>query len=157
MSIYKRLAPFFVLILLLGTFAPARADEYEPPTATSTPKATATLKLSATPTLTATLPAGVTAIPTLTPTAGPPTATPYPVVIPLIIHEPTPVGYGPDEFDFGINPLTGLMVDDPARLERRPMAIKVTNYPRYVRPQPGLSKADIVFEYYMERLSLIHI
>jgi hypothetical protein len=31
------------------------------------------------------------------------------------------------------------------------MVIKVTNYPRYVRPQSGLSLADVVFEYYMER------
>ncbi|MEJ2487061.1 MAG: DUF3048 domain-containing protein [Anaerolineales bacterium] len=41
-------------------------------------------------------------------------------------------------------------MSDPQFLERRPVAIKVTNYPRYVRPQSGLSKADIVFEYYME-------
>jgi hypothetical protein len=30
------------------------------------------------------------------------------------------------------------------------MAIKITNYPRYVRPQSGLTLADVVFEYYIE-------
>lgn len=49
-----------------------------------------------------------------------------------------------------INPLTGLPPSDPALLERRPMAIKVTNFPRYVRPQSGLTLADQVFEYYIE-------
>jgi hypothetical protein len=48
------------------------------------------------------------------------------------------------------NPLTGLPQADPSLLERRPMAIKVANYPRYVRPQSGLSLADQVFEYYIE-------
>lgn len=49
-----------------------------------------------------------------------------------------------------INPLTGLPPSDPALLERRPMVIKVTNFPRYVRPQSGLSLADQVYEYYIE-------
>ncbi len=73
-----------------------------------------------------------------------------PVVIPLIVHESQPEGYGPENFPFFINPLTGLLVGDTDLLDRRPMAIKVTNHPRYVRPQSGLSKADIVYEYYME-------
>ncbi|HUI90108.1 MAG TPA: DUF3048 domain-containing protein [Anaerolineales bacterium] len=49
-----------------------------------------------------------------------------------------------------IDPLTGLPPADPSLLERRPLAIKVTNYPRYVRPQAGLTLADEVFEYYIE-------
>lgn len=49
-----------------------------------------------------------------------------------------------------INPLTGLPASDPALLNRRPMAIKVANYPRYIRPQSGLTLADQVFEYYIE-------
>jgi hypothetical protein len=73
-----------------------------------------------------------------------------PAVIPLTLHEPIPEGYGPDNFPFFIDPLTGLLVGETDLLERRPMAIKVTNHPRYVRPQSGLSKADIVYEYYME-------
>jgi hypothetical protein len=49
-----------------------------------------------------------------------------------------------------INPLTGLPPSDPALLSRRPLSIKVANYPRYVRPQSGLTLADNVFEYYIE-------
>ena len=50
-----------------------------------------------------------------------------------------------------INPLTGLAVADASKLERRPIAIKISNYPRNVRPQCGLSLADIVYEYYLEQ------
>jgi len=48
------------------------------------------------------------------------------------------------------NPLTGLTAADPELLQRRPMAIKITQYPRYVRPQSGLTLADVVYEYYIE-------
>ena len=48
------------------------------------------------------------------------------------------------------NPLTGLPISDPALLERRPMVIKVANAPDYVRPQSGLTLADVVYEYYIE-------
>ena len=78
-----------------------------------------------------------TALPTLTPT---PTITPlYPVD-----------GYGPSNYPVDVDPLTGLRVANPALLQRRPMLIKVSNLPRNVRPQWGLSLADIVFEYYAE-------
>lgn len=50
----------------------------------------------------------------------------------------------------GINPLTGLPPSDLSHLDRRPIAIKITNFPRYIRPQSGLSLADVVFEYYIE-------
>jgi hypothetical protein len=49
-----------------------------------------------------------------------------------------------------LNPLTGLPPSDPVLLERRPLAIKVANYPRYIRPQSGLTLADHVYEYYIE-------
>jgi hypothetical protein len=48
------------------------------------------------------------------------------------------------------NPLTGLPVDDPSFLQSRPLAIKVGNSPDYVRPQSGLTLADVVYEYYIE-------
>ena len=65
---------------------------------------------------------------------------------------PTPVNQavGPTNFPAGVNPLTGLQVPDPSLLERRPLLVKVSNLPRTVRPQWGLSLADIVFEYYTE-------
>ncbi len=49
-----------------------------------------------------------------------------------------------------INPLTGLPAPDAALLDRRPLAIKISNYPRDIRPQYGLNEADVVFEYYIE-------
>ena len=48
-----------------------------------------------------------------------------------------------------INPLTGLPVDEPQRLERRPVMVKVSNFPREGRPHAGLSYADIVFDYFI--------
>ncbi|MDP2778106.1 MAG: DUF3048 domain-containing protein, partial [Anaerolineales bacterium] len=48
------------------------------------------------------------------------------------------------------NPLTGLPVNDPSLLQRRPLAIKIGNSPDYVRPQSGLTLADVVYEYYIE-------
>ncbi len=74
---------------------------------------------------------------------------------PEVIPSPTPgsntysYSYGPYYFPPNINPLTGLPVENQERLERRPIVIKVTNFPRSVRPQYGLSLADHVYEYYI--------
>jgi hypothetical protein len=48
------------------------------------------------------------------------------------------------------NPLTGVPLEDAARLDQRPILVKVSNFPRNNRPQWGLSLADIVFEHYAE-------
>ena len=48
-----------------------------------------------------------------------------------------------------INPLTGLPVYDVALLERRPVMLKVSNFPREGRPHAGLSYADIIFDYFI--------
>lgn len=80
-----------------------------------------------------------------------PTQTPFVGVSP--IPSPPPAeGNGQTEaiFHSDINPLTGLPVNDPSLLERRPIAVKITQFPRYVRPQSGLSLADVAFEYYIE-------
>jgi hypothetical protein len=88
------------------------------------------------------------------------TATPSPLpsatdpsTRPNIYLTPTPGypedGFGPFNFPVDINPLTGLGTD-PALLDRRPLLVKVSNLPREVRPQSGLSRADIVYEYYTE-------
>ena len=53
----------------------------------------------------------------------------------------------PDNYD----PYTGLIPVDASRLERRPIAVKITNFPRRVRDyQFGLTRADVVYEYYIE-------
>jgi hypothetical protein len=76
-------------------------------------------------------------------TPPPETPTPAPTRTPFIY------AYGPENFPEDINPLTGLVVKDPQLLDRRPIVIKVTNFPRSVRPQSGLSLADNVYEYYI--------
>lgn len=57
---------------------------------------------------------------------------------------------GPDNFPPNVNPLTGQIVANPSVLARRPLAIKISNAPAIVRPQAGLSSADLVFEHYAE-------
>lgn len=49
-----------------------------------------------------------------------------------------------------VNPLTGLIVDAPTILDRRPIIAKISNAPPLVRPQAGLNDADLVFEHYAE-------
>ncbi|MDH5507437.1 MAG: DUF3048 domain-containing protein [Anaerolineae bacterium] len=91
------------------------------------------------------------------PTTSPLELTPVPVAeATLDLRQPeiTPVEVIPTPTDDfipypeNVNPLTGLPVSDISLLERRPVSIKVTNYPRTSRPQWGLSLADIVYEYY---------
>jgi hypothetical protein len=84
-------------------------------------------------------------LPTFTPL--PPTPTER-----VILPELMPVGVNVPAFTLpkDLNPLTGLPPSDPALMERRPLAIKVANYPRYNRPQSGLTLADNVYEYYIE-------
>jgi hypothetical protein len=87
-----------------------------------------------------------TNLPTATSTLIPsstPTPTPPPTTIPLAY------AFGPADFPDDVNPLTGLPVENASLLERRPLVIKVTNYPRSVRPQWGLTLADHVYEYYI--------
>ena len=81
---------------------------------------------------------------TAQPTATPIPATPTPTATPTT----APVAYGPTNFPSNINPLTGLEVDDPTILDRRPVMVKVANQASG-RPHAGLSNADIVFDYYV--------
>jgi hypothetical protein len=85
----------------------------------------------------------LTAAPTLTPVPTS-TSTPTPTITPTAV----PVLYGPTDFPDNINPLTGLEVEDPSILDRRPVLIKVANQ-LAARPHAGLSNADIVFDYYI--------
>lgn len=97
---------------------------------------------------TAAVPPVFTHTPTPQPSATPKpseTTTPYPTLTPSY----PPEGYGPAGFPAGINPLTGLEADETL-LDRRPLLIKVENLPRNHRPQFGLNRADLVWEYYTE-------
>jgi hypothetical protein len=113
---------FFALTLLFVLLAACGPAE-TPLAPTESPSATAT----------------ATSLPTATATPEPTAPPDYP-----------PEGRGPADFPSNVNPLTGLEVADPALLERRPLAIKIENLPRNHRPQYGLSRADLVYEYYTE-------
>ncbi len=105
------------------------------PTALPTPLITINLSpaVPATPTPQPTVPASP-------PVAETPSAPPPATTIPV---------YGPDTYPDNINPLTGQQVD-PAKLNRIPLALKITNFPLSARPQWGLSLADIVVEHLTE-------
>jgi len=79
------------------------------------------------------------------------TPTPQTPTLPPASPEPTAdtrliSTFGPD-----VNPLTGEKVGEPAVLQRRPLAIKIANSNEPgVRPQSGVSFADLVFEHEAE-------
>jgi len=98
-----------------------------------------------------------------TPAATPtPTRTPPPSVAPSLTPEPSPTSSptwtptptltpSPTPWPENVNPLTGEVVEDPSKLNRVPVAIKVSNWPgQYVRPQSGIAAADIIYEHYNE-------
>jgi len=102
-----------------------------------------------------------TVLPTRFRTARPPTATaavfelrstntPLPSPTSFDLEKLAGSGLGPSGFPNNINPLTGQVVEDLTLLERRPLVIKITNFPRSVRPQWGLTLADHIYEYYLE-------
>ena len=72
-----------------------------------------------------------------------------PTVTSTVTPSPEPPQAGPDEYSPGINPLTGLLVTDPANLDNPPALISITNFPASARPQCGMSFASWVFEGYI--------
>ncbi|MGQ0605258.1 MAG: DUF3048 domain-containing protein [Anaerolineales bacterium] len=74
------------------------------------------------------------------PTSAPTIASAGPTAIPLL---------GPDSYPENVNPLTGEQVD-PVKLNRIPVAVKISNFPVSARPQWGLAPADLVFEHLAE-------
>lgn len=91
--------------------------------------------------------------PTAEATAVPDEPTPAPTEeapTPNAEATPLPDGWLGPPFPPNVNPLTGETVEDPSVLDRRPIAIKISNYPPVVRPQGGLNRADLVFEHYAE-------
>ena len=86
------------------------------------------------------------ALPTETPTKVADTQTPTPAATATPTVAPQ---IGPDNYPEGVNPLTGLEVENPDLLRRRPVIMKVSNHQIDYQPHWGLSSADIVFEYYI--------
>ena len=96
------------------------------------------------------------------PTVQTATALPHLVVTPTPTQPPAPTPLPPTPlptadtrlittFAPDVNPLTGEKAPDPAVLQRRPLAIKVANSNEPgVRPQSGVSFADLVYEHEAE-------
>ena len=103
---------------------------------------TTTVAPSQTP-IPATMTATITVVPSKTPTLTP----------------TLPEDFGPTNFPKDVNPLTGLRVEDPTLLDRRPVSVKVQTFPRSQRPDWAISQADWVYDYYqnngMTRLNAI--
>lgn len=104
----------------------AQADT---PTPISAATATATARPSPTP----------SPLPSATPTAVPPTDTPTPTPEPVGLSRPP-----------NMNPLSGELVDDPARLQRRPLFVVINNDPPARAVHYGFPQAELVYEYIME-------
>ncbi len=111
-----------ILLVILLTISACSAPQVAQPTATETiiPSSTTT----------------IIAIPSRT-------STPQPRLF--------PVTYGPDREDFpaGVNPLTGLAVQDPSLLTLPAVLVSISNMPFSARPQAGPGFASWVYELYI--------
>jgi hypothetical protein len=143
MYMTKRFIPIFLLLFLTN------ACLVKPPAPTPENTATAPRDQEATDT------------PAPSPIAATETAIPTDTATPEPTSTDAPVAYGPANFPDNINPLTGQEVSNPAILNRRPLSVKVQIFPRGQRPPMGVSKADIVYDYYqnsgMTRLHTIFL
>ena len=153
LDVYRRALFLVWLVLLLS--AATLAGCGAAPTPTPTPTKTPTVPPMSTPTSSPT-PMPPTATPTSTATSTP---TPRPTRTATPTSTPTPDPIIKMELD--VNPLTGQKVEELEKLERRPLAIKVPNYPPEARPQWGLSEADVVIEHeaegYLTRFTAIYL
>ena len=134
---------FLVMVALTISGCGSRADQSAaaPIGPTPTPEREIVSFATSAPATPAALPAQETPTPMPIPpteTPVPPTATPTPTQAPTLPPRPE-----------NENPLTGLQVDDPAVLQRRPVHVRVGNDPG-ARPQVGLSEADLVYEEIVE-------
>lgn len=114
-----------ILLLLLLVSCSSAQEKSATTTSTSTSTATNTETVTATQ---------------LPPTG---TSTPQPRLV--------PVNYGPDAKDFpaGVNPLTGLAVQDPSLLSLPAVLVSISNMPPTARPQAGPGFAPWIFELYI--------
>lgn len=134
----KKFSLFFVLLLTLAACGGGESETLPtplPPTpvAQEPPTAVPATETAAPPPAPPTLPP----IPTNTPAAPLPTDG---VVLQTLAD------FGTDR-----NPLTGELVEDKSLLQKRPLAIKLSNSPPiYTRPQSGLNDADWIYEHTTE-------
>lgn len=148
----------FVVLLLVGCGTAPEAVEPQPDqgsaeVAGGSQVAEPTVEVPPTPTTPPTLPP-----PPVIEIEEPDTPEPEPTITPTPTAEaadnrlnlPGLVLVEPEDFGDNRNPLTGEETD-PAKLQRRPLAVKISNSPpQWVRPQSGLNDADLVFEHITE-------
>lgn len=148
--IRSRLPVIIVGFLLILTFGACSRGGSQAPEAQPTTRME--VVVFSTPTEAAVPP---TNTPLPTPRPIEPTVTPTPVIAASPTPTPTP-GSTRAENE---NPLTGLIVDDPAVLKHRPVHVRIGNDPQ-ARPQFNLSQADIVYEeiveWWITRLTAIY-
>ncbi len=143
---------FIILILVISIVTVACGGQETPTAQLVVPTAVGTVsEAEQAPTATVVVVATATLPPP--PTIPPPPATVTPLPEPTA--EPTVVAaitlLSKEDFGTDRNPLTGELVDDPSVLQRRPLAIKISNAPAsWVRPQSGLNQADWMFEHWAE-------
>ena len=90
------------------------------------------------------------AVATATPPPSPiPAATAFPAAVAPSPVSRVAVARTPTPLPAGVSPFTGLKASDPRVLDRMPAAVKISNSP-IVRPQSGLSRADVVVEHLAE-------
>lgn len=149
-TLLARTAPFILMLLIVACGAhPQAADSTAPPAAATDAQApVATNPVSEDPaqpapqTEASPIPQPLVSTPAATEASAPENEPEPTAAIPGLI--------GPDNFPENVNPLTGETVADPSVLNRRPIAVKISNYPPVVRPQSGLNNADLIFEHYAE-------
>jgi hypothetical protein len=143
----ERTKIILIAICLIGLCTGCQVISVAPVPTEAGPSATPAPTLTPTETYTP-WPAFQTVAPPATQTQMP-TATRAPSGTPFPTGTATPVILGMISFPPDVDPLTGLKVADPSILNRRPVMVKVSNFPRTGRPHAGLSAADMVFEYYI--------
>jgi hypothetical protein len=138
---FSLLASIFVMVSACRDVPPAPEIPQDAPSdnAVASPRPTVTLPPKEAPTLNV-------------PEA---TYTPLPTMTAEILASPLPTAdtelKATEDLDAVRNPLTGEIMTDPTILQRRPIAIKISNAPaKYTRPQSGLGQADLVYEHVTE-------
>ncbi len=137
-----RIAAMALLVVMAWTVVACRDSA---PAPTPTPELEVVVFATVAPT--PTMPPTPTPSPTPQPSPTPTPATAVsdaPPAIPASQRVSSPDNRAPNE-----NPLTGLPVDDPAVLHRRPLMVRIGNDP-IARPQVGLDQAEIVYEELVE-------